>query len=240
MIARMRWAPRVHRAANGADLVDGRPVDCSVGDTVAAALVAAGELICRVTREGERRGVFCGMGVCHECVMTVDGAPRAGLHDAGARRDDGRDRAADAAARPRRESGSSPSRSRPTCSWSARAPGGLAAAAPQPRRGRRRRARRRAREAGRPVLQAAASAGDVDELRSTSSTAPGRGLIARPARRAAGCSRASRSGRAAGPTSSSPSGRTEPYTLRPRAPRARDRRLRARRAAARAGRCPAS
>jgi len=56
-------------------LVEGRPVVCSPGDSVAAALVAAGVLACRWTGAGEPRGVFCGMGVCQECVLLVDGAP---------------------------------------------------------------------------------------------------------------------------------------------------------------------
>src|SRR5438034_4299003 len=55
--------------------VDGRPGECRAGDTVAAALVDAGELTCRVTRQGDPRGIFCGMGVCHDCVMLVDGVP---------------------------------------------------------------------------------------------------------------------------------------------------------------------
>jgi NADPH-dependent 2,4-dienoyl-CoA reductase/sulfur reductase-like enzyme len=45
------------------------------GMTLAAALVAAGELGLRESRDGGRRGVFCGMGVCHECLVTVDGRP---------------------------------------------------------------------------------------------------------------------------------------------------------------------
>ncbi len=53
----------------------GRPLACLAGDTVAAALVAAGELTCRLTQLGDPRGVFCGMGVCHDCVMLVDGVP---------------------------------------------------------------------------------------------------------------------------------------------------------------------
>src|SRR5438093_1536609 len=47
----------------------------AVRPAVAAALVAAGELTCRVTPAGEARGVFCGMGVCHDCVVVVDGVP---------------------------------------------------------------------------------------------------------------------------------------------------------------------
>ncbi|NUR76296.1 MAG: FAD-dependent oxidoreductase, partial [Thermoleophilia bacterium] len=68
--------------------VDGRALAVRIGDTVAAALVDAGELVCRVTRLGEPRGIFCGMGVCHDCVMLVDGVPlrtcmtpvRGGMH----------------------------------------------------------------------------------------------------------------------------------------------------------------
>ena len=40
---------------------------------MAAALTAAGITALRRTRGGDPRGVFCGMGVCHECLVTVDG-----------------------------------------------------------------------------------------------------------------------------------------------------------------------
>jgi thioredoxin reductase len=53
----------------------GQPLRAQATDTVASALVAAGELACRETLEGERRGLFCGMGVCQECLVAVDGEP---------------------------------------------------------------------------------------------------------------------------------------------------------------------
>jgi predicted molibdopterin-dependent oxidoreductase YjgC len=54
--------------------VDGRPLEARTGDTVAAALIAAGRLGLRTTRRGRQpRGVFCGMGICFECVVTVNG-----------------------------------------------------------------------------------------------------------------------------------------------------------------------
>lgn len=53
----------------------GRPLAARAGDSLASALVAAGELGCRETRAGAERGVFCGMGVCQECVVVVDGVP---------------------------------------------------------------------------------------------------------------------------------------------------------------------
>ena len=53
--------------------VEGRPVAARMGDTLAAALWAAGVTQLRETARGERRGLFCGMGVCNECLVSVDG-----------------------------------------------------------------------------------------------------------------------------------------------------------------------
>lgn len=55
---------------------DGRTVEALPGQTVAAALWAAGVTAWRSTREGGRpRGVFCGIGVCFDCLVTVNGRP---------------------------------------------------------------------------------------------------------------------------------------------------------------------
>jgi thioredoxin reductase len=54
---------------------EGEELDGLEGDTVAAALVDAGRLTCRTGRSGDPRGVFCGMGICQECVVLVDGIP---------------------------------------------------------------------------------------------------------------------------------------------------------------------
>ena len=43
------------------------------GETLAAALTAAGIAALRTSRSGDGRGIFCGMGVCYECLVTVDG-----------------------------------------------------------------------------------------------------------------------------------------------------------------------
>lgn len=57
-------------------LVDQQRVRAFEGETVAAALLATGKRILRTTsRRGEPRGLYCGMGVCFECVMTIDGRP---------------------------------------------------------------------------------------------------------------------------------------------------------------------
>lgn len=53
---------------------DGRPVPFVDGQTVGAALMAAGVSSWRTTRrEAEPRGLFCGIGVCYDCIVTVDG-----------------------------------------------------------------------------------------------------------------------------------------------------------------------
>jgi predicted molibdopterin-dependent oxidoreductase YjgC len=55
---------------------DGRPVGFALGQTVGAALVNAGIYSWRVTRRrGTRRGLFCGIGVCYDCLVDVDGTP---------------------------------------------------------------------------------------------------------------------------------------------------------------------
>ena len=54
---------------------DGREMLGRRGDTVAAALLAAGVTICRTTPvSGAPRGPYCMMGVCFDCLVTIDGA----------------------------------------------------------------------------------------------------------------------------------------------------------------------
>ena len=55
-------------------LVDGREVEAREGDTVAAVLVRDGRTSWRRTRHGDApRGLFCGIGACQDCLVTVDG-----------------------------------------------------------------------------------------------------------------------------------------------------------------------
>lgn len=54
---------------------DGRPVPAAPGQTVAAALWAHGVRSWRTTRvTGAPRGLFCGIGACFDCLVTIDGA----------------------------------------------------------------------------------------------------------------------------------------------------------------------
>ena len=54
--------------------VDGEPVPVVAGQTIAGVLLARGRVAWRVTAgKGRPRGVFCGIGVCFDCLVTVNG-----------------------------------------------------------------------------------------------------------------------------------------------------------------------
>jgi predicted molibdopterin-dependent oxidoreductase YjgC len=58
--------------------VDGRPITAYSGETVFAALLAEGIKVLRQASKDHAtpaRGGFCGMGVCQECRVMVDGLP---------------------------------------------------------------------------------------------------------------------------------------------------------------------
>lgn len=52
--------------------INDQPAEVEANSTVAAALVARGES-CRRSVTGQPRGPLCGMGVCYECRVTIDG-----------------------------------------------------------------------------------------------------------------------------------------------------------------------
>jgi predicted molibdopterin-dependent oxidoreductase YjgC len=55
---------------------DGHPVEAREGETVAAALLAAGVRVFRtMPRTGEPRGGYCFVGRCADCLMVVNGEP---------------------------------------------------------------------------------------------------------------------------------------------------------------------
>jgi D-hydroxyproline dehydrogenase subunit gamma len=53
--------------------IDGRPVTAAPGRTIAGIMLAEGVTAWRRDTAGELRGVFCGIGVCFECLVTVNG-----------------------------------------------------------------------------------------------------------------------------------------------------------------------
>jgi len=55
---------------------EGQTLTARAGDSVAAALLAAGHLTLRSTPvSGAPRGPFCMMGACFECLVEIDGEP---------------------------------------------------------------------------------------------------------------------------------------------------------------------
>lgn len=52
--------------------VNGREVAVSTGATVAVAVMLAGAH-CRTSVSGEARGPLCGIGICFECRVKIDG-----------------------------------------------------------------------------------------------------------------------------------------------------------------------
>lgn len=55
---------------------DGVPISALPGQSVGGALLAAGIRSWRSTRmQGRPRGLFCGIGICYDCLITVGNAP---------------------------------------------------------------------------------------------------------------------------------------------------------------------
>ncbi len=75
MGARLPLPAGLSRGSTVTVSIDGEPVAAYLGESVAAVLMAEGELTTRTTKTGEPRGVFCGMGVCFDCLVIVDGIP---------------------------------------------------------------------------------------------------------------------------------------------------------------------
>lgn len=53
--------------------LDGRPLSVAHGTSVAAALALGADGCSRTSVSGQRRAPLCGMGVCQECRVTIDG-----------------------------------------------------------------------------------------------------------------------------------------------------------------------
>ena len=55
--------------------VNSRAVSVAPGVSVAAAIAIAGSIVTRRSVGGAARAPLCGMGVCQECRVTIDGRP---------------------------------------------------------------------------------------------------------------------------------------------------------------------
>jgi D-hydroxyproline dehydrogenase subunit gamma len=54
-------------------VVDGRELTVQPGSTVAAAILDSGQSKFRTSVTGQPRAALCGMGICFECRVTIDG-----------------------------------------------------------------------------------------------------------------------------------------------------------------------
>lgn len=54
---------------------EGKALKARAGEPIMSALIAAGVKVFRYTKKGSPRRMFCGIGRCTDCVMTVDGIP---------------------------------------------------------------------------------------------------------------------------------------------------------------------
>lgn len=54
-------------------IINSIPISVDEGTTVAAAILNAGRTGFRISATGEMRGPVCGMGICFECRVTIDG-----------------------------------------------------------------------------------------------------------------------------------------------------------------------
>lgn len=69
-----RRLPETEARPDVAFTYEGESVLAKAGDSVACALLAVGILVCRTTTvSGAPRAPYCLMGVCYECLVTIDG-----------------------------------------------------------------------------------------------------------------------------------------------------------------------
>ena len=72
----LRCVGAIRRGRSVRVTLNGEELLAYEGETVAAALLACGRRALRWTRRsGTPRGLFCGMGVCFDCLVEIDGRP---------------------------------------------------------------------------------------------------------------------------------------------------------------------
>lgn len=66
--------PAVQRGKAIKITVDGKSMEANEGETIATVLLSAGIQTFRFSQKNKTpRGIYCGMGICYECLVTVDG-----------------------------------------------------------------------------------------------------------------------------------------------------------------------
>lgn len=72
---RLPLPDRMSRGRPVSLVLDGEVVQGYESETVATVLIAEGFDQTRTTVRGQPRGIFCGMGVCFDCLVVVNGVP---------------------------------------------------------------------------------------------------------------------------------------------------------------------
>jgi len=66
--------PAIQRGKPVTISVDGKPIEAYQGETVAAAMLAAGiRTFHKSHKHHQPRSLYCGMGICYECLVTING-----------------------------------------------------------------------------------------------------------------------------------------------------------------------
>ena len=72
----LRLQKGIKRGAAFEITVNAKPYTAFAGETLATVLLAAGQATFRLSQIArEPRGIFCGMGICFDCLLTVNGRP---------------------------------------------------------------------------------------------------------------------------------------------------------------------
>ena len=73
--ARLTLDDNVTRGPEVNVLINGKSVKAFIGETIAAVFFTENLSALRTTVSGEPRGVFCGMGICYDCLVVVEQIP---------------------------------------------------------------------------------------------------------------------------------------------------------------------
>ncbi len=65
----------IERGSRVTLMVNGQKIIAYENESVHAALTAAGIRNFQLSKTGKPRGVFCGMGICYDCLVTINNVP---------------------------------------------------------------------------------------------------------------------------------------------------------------------
>ena len=67
--------PQIQRGKQITVQINGQSTPAFDGETIAAVLLSQNQRKFRRTAGGQARGFFCGMGICYDCLVTVNNTP---------------------------------------------------------------------------------------------------------------------------------------------------------------------